>query len=151
MITVLRNKTAIVPKLIVSGISAGGNNDLSEYINQSGLGDLIIFTKFIPTKELNTLMQHCKVFLFPSVFEGFGMPPIEAKRLGAKVITTRCASIPEVTMDKLTYVNDPFDAEEWAQLVMNSDSIQQDKEDYKRYDPEVVASQYYSLFKSILK
>lgn len=151
MMIVLRNNMTNVPKLIISGISAGGNKDLSDYISQNRLGNLIIFTKFIPTKELNTLMQHCKVFLFPSVFEGFGMPPIEAKRLGAKVITTRCASIPEVTMDKLTYVNDPFDAEEWAQMVMNSDSIQQDKEEYKRYDPEVVASQYYSIFKSIVK
>lgn len=151
MMIVLRNKMTNVPKLIISGISAGGNKDLSDYISQNKLGNLIFFTKFIPTKELNTLMQHCKVFLFPSVFEGFGMPPIEAKRLGAKVITTKCSSIPEVTMDKLTYVNNPFDAEEWAQLVMNSDSIQQDEDKFERYNPEIVASQYYSLFKSVLK
>lgn len=149
MMTVLREKTNNVPKLIISGISAGGTKELSDYISNNKLEDLCIFTKFIPTEELNALMKHCKVFLFPSVFEGFGMPPIEAKRLGAKVITTSCASIPEVTMNKLTYVSNALDAEEWAQLVINIDKIKQVAEDYVRYDPPTVASQYFRLFKEI--
>ena len=149
MMSVLRDKMKNVPKLVISGISAGGTSELADYIKEKGLSELCLFTKFIPTDELNSLMKHCKVFLFPSVFEGFGMPPIEAKRLGAKVITTTCASIPEVTMNKLTYVKDPFNAEEWAQLVMDIDSIEQRAEDYKRYDPPVVAAQYYSLFELV--
>lgn len=149
MMTILRFKMENPPKLIISGISAGGNGELFNYIDENKLSELCIFTKFIPTEELNSLMKHCKVFLFPSVFEGFGMPPIEAKRLGAKVITTKCASIPEVTMNKLTYVEDPFDAEEWAKLVTGIDSIEQKAEDYERYDPPIVAAQYYSLFEKV--
>ena len=149
MMTVLREKVTNPPKLVISGISAGGTSELSGYIKENGLSELCLFTKFIPTEELNALMKHCKAFLFPSVFEGFGMPPIEAKRLGAKVITTTCASIPEVTMDKLTYVKDPFDAEEWAQLVIDIDSVEQKAEDYGRYDPPIVAAQYYSLFEKV--
>lgn len=150
MMKVLRDKMSNPPKLVISGISAGGTNEIPDYIKENGLSELCLFTKFIPTEELNSLMKHCRAFLFPSVFEGFGMPPIEAKRLGAKVITTTCASIPEVTMNKLTYVKDPFDEEEWAQLVMNIDSIGQKAEDYERYDPPKIAAQYYSLFESFV-
>ena len=149
MMNIIRNKMDNPPKLVISGISAGGSGELFDYINNNGLKELCLFTRFIPTEELNTLMQHSKVFLFPSVFEGFGMPPIEAKRLGAKVITTNCASIPEVTMGKLTYVKDPFDAEEWAELVTNSDDIEQGHEKYERYDPAVIASQYLLLFEEL--
>lgn len=151
MMVVLRKKMEKVPKLVISGISAGDPNELIEFINCNNLGEVCIFTKFIPNNELNSLMKHCKVFLFPSVFEGFGMPLIEAKRLGAKVITTKCASIPEVTMNKLMYVDDPFDAEEWARLVIDSNSIQSNEEKYEQYNPEKVASQYLSLFSEIAK
>ena len=151
MMLVLRDKMNNPPKLIISGISAGGSGELPEFISQNGLGKWCIFTGFIPNEERNTLMKHCRLFLFPSVFEGFGMPPIEAKRLGAKVITTKCASIPEVTMDKLSYVDNPYSAEEWAQYVMDSDLIKQNNENYERYNPEIVASQYFSLFQEIIK
>ena len=147
MMVVLKNNMNNPPKLVISGISAGGTGELDEFIKNNNISDLCLFTKFIPTEKLNSLMKYCKVFLFPSVFEGFGMPPIEAKRLGAKVITTSCASIPEVTMDKLTYVEDPFDAEEWAQTVMNIDNIEQTSDNYERYDPPIIASQYFSVFK----
>lgn len=150
MMAVLKNKMKNPPKLIVSGISAGGTGELDEFIKNNNISDLCLFTKFIPTDKLNSLMKYCKVFLFPSVFEGFGMPPIEAKRLGAKVITTSCASIPEVTMDKLTYVKDPYDAEEWAQLVMHSDEIKQMPEDFERYDPPLIAEQYFSLYENVI-
>lgn len=150
MMLVLRDKMNNPPKLIISGISAGGTGELPEYIYRNGLEDLCVFTGFISDEERNTLMKHCRLFLFPSVFEGFGMPPIEAKRLGAKVITTKCASIPEVTMNKLTYVNDPYNAEEWAQMVMSSASLEQKDENYQRYDITIVASNYYSLFQKII-
>lgn len=149
MMLVLRDKMNNPPKLIISGISAGGSGELLEFILENGLDKLCVFTGFISNEERNTLMKHCRLFLFPSVFEGFGMPPIEAKRLGAKVITTRCASIPEVTMGKLTYVEDPYNADEWAQLVIDPTSIEQDEEKYERYNPQIVASNYLSLFRGM--
>ncbi|MBQ6965917.1 MAG: glycosyltransferase family 4 protein [Bacteroidaceae bacterium] len=150
MMSVLRDKMNNPPKLVISGISSGGTGELPDYICHNGLEHLCIFTGFVSDEERNTLMKHCRLFLYPSVFEGFGMPPIEAKRLGTKVVTTKCASIPEVTMNKLTYVDNPYDAEEWAQLVMNSDSVKQEREDYQCYDVETVAFNYYSLFQDII-
>lgn len=151
MMLILRDKINNPPKLIISGISAGGSGELPEFISQNRLNKLCVFTGFISNEERNTLMKHCRLFLFPSVFEGFGMPPIEAKRLGAKVITTRCASIPEVTMDKLTYVDEPYNADEWVKFVMDSESIKQNSEEYVRYNPEIVASHYLSFFQEITK
>ena len=45
------------------------------------------------------------------------MPPVEAMLLGATVVTTKCASIPEITQNKANYVEDPFDEREWVEDV----------------------------------
>ena len=47
-------------------------------------------------------------------------------------------------------MDNPYDAEEWAQLVMNSDSVKQERENYQCYDVETVAFNYYSLFQDII-
>ncbi|MBP3295268.1 MAG: glycosyltransferase, partial [Lachnospiraceae bacterium] len=65
--------------------------------------------------ERNALYKNCRAFLFPSIFEGFGMPPIEAMVMQVPVLTTECASIKEVTGGLLNYVKDPMDPTEWAE------------------------------------
>ena len=51
------------------------------------------------------MYSNAKVFIFPSIYEGFGLPPIEAMRLGCPVIASNVASIPEVCKDGAVYFN----------------------------------------------
>ena len=76
------------------------------------------------------------------------MPPIEAMRLGTKVITTRCASIPEVTQDKAIYVDNPLDECEWASAVLNTDDSSQCA-DFECYNVEIITDQYLKLFQIV--
>ena len=62
---------------------------------------------FVTDEDACSLMKHCKAFLFPSVYEGFGIPPLEALALGAEVISSDHTSLPEVLGDSVHYI-DPY-------------------------------------------
>jgi glycosyltransferase involved in cell wall biosynthesis len=62
----------------------------------------------VPDDELNVLYRHAAWFIFPSVYEGFGLPPLEAMANGCPVLAARAASIPEIYDDAVLYF-DPHD------------------------------------------
>lgn len=121
-------------KLLISGVKVNAENEISEFIEKNNLKDNIIYTGFISDEDRNGLIDNCKKFLFPSIFEGFGMPPVEAMIRGVPVLTTRCTSLEEVTEGLCEYVNNPTDPEEWCekinQTVVNKVSAGSIKEKY---------------------
>lgn len=132
-------------KLLISGVNGSSANSLKKQVWEMGLQDHVILTGFISNEERNTLYRSCHTFLFPSVFEGFGMPPIEAMFLGTRVITTRCASLPEVTQEKAVYVDDPYDVDEWISKILNGTI--QGTIDARVYDPERISRKYLKFLK----
>ena len=132
-------------KLVISGVNGNAAEELKKQIMDKDLQDAVILTGFVSNEERNTLYQNCHTFLFPSVFEGFGMPPIEAMLFHTRVITTRCASIPEVTQGKAVYVDDPYDAEEWIEKLLEKQA--QETMDFSVYDPERISKKYLAFLK----
>lgn len=132
-------------KLVISGVNGNSAEELKRQIKDRNLRDAVILTGFISNEERNSLYRSCHTFLFPSVFEGFGMPPVEAMFLGTRVITTRCASIPEVTQGKAVYVDDPYDADEWIDKAING--VMQGTLDFSMYDPERISGNYLHFLK----
>ena len=96
-------------------------------------------------------MMNAKAFLFPSIFEGFGMPPVEALQMGTTVITTNCASLPEVTRGKAIYVENPFDEREWVRKMIDSKDAVYEPLIFEEYKTEHVARQYLTIFKDFCK
>ena len=155
---IVREGMNLPKKLLVSGINGNAADELKKKLNEAGLGDNIIFTGFVDNDVRNTLYAHCRAFLFPSVFEGFGMTPVEAMFYGKTVITTRCASIPEVTQNKAVYVDDPYDIDEWIDKMVSIEKMRdtaagapRDSDgagtdtgriDMSAYDDEHIAAQY---------
>src|SRR6267143_612391 len=72
------------------------------------LGDRIMFTGFVEDTRLRQYLKHADAFVFPSLYEGFGLPPLEAMASGCPVIASRVASLPEVCGDAALYC-DPYD------------------------------------------
>lgn len=82
------------------------------------------FLEFIPDDDLVSLMQGAKLFLFPSFYEGFGLPILEAMQCGVPVLASRVTSIPELGVDAIHYADptDPVDiADGITQLLEDED------------------------------
>ena len=129
-------------KLLISGISGNASGELIHEIEQCGLKENVILTGYIQEEERNSLYKNCHSFLFPSVFEGFGMPPVEAMLFGTKVITTKCTSIPEVTQNRALYVENPYSVDEWIKMIRSKEKI--GNLDFGIYDPNKIAKKYLS-------
>ena len=74
-------------------------------IKQLGMEEKIIFTNFVPDKDIPVFYSGAEVLLFPSIYEGFGLPVAEAMACGCPVITSNTSSLPEVGGKAAVYVN----------------------------------------------
>lgn len=148
---IIKENINLPHKLLVSGVGGKQKEELEQYIKNNKLENNIILTGFIDNDERNALMKYSRCFLFPSIFEGFGMPPIEAMILGANVLTTKKTSLEEVTKNKCYYVEDPFDIDEWIRKLIEIKDIEKKQIAFPEYNKENIANQYLLLFNEVIK
>jgi glycosyltransferase involved in cell wall biosynthesis len=79
--------------------------DPRRVVEELGLGDRVVFTGGVPEEEKAALLSAATVFAFPSLYEGFGLPVLEAMACGTPVLTANSSSLPEVTGDAALLVN----------------------------------------------
>jgi len=83
---------------------------------------------YVSDEELVSLYKHAKVFIFPSIYEGFGLPPLEAMSLGCPVISSERASMPEILENYVVYF-DPTNSEELVEkinLILSNQKLVED-------------------------
>lgn len=131
-------------KLVVSGVG-GRKEEFLEKVKEADVEDIIIDTGFVSNEERDILYDNCGLFLFPSIFEGFGMPPIEAMMKGARVVTTKCSCLEEVTQGKATYVDDPKDETDWVRKIKEAFTKERKKYPFECYNLETITRQYIDL------
>jgi glycosyltransferase involved in cell wall biosynthesis len=106
--------------------------------------------------EMKTAYENCDVLTFVSIYEGFGMPIIEANAVGRAVITGNTAAMPEVANDAALLVN-PLDIEAIRNGILKlindknyrNQLIENGFENVKRFDVNVIAKQYFELYKEV--
>lgn len=106
----LRARQKDVPKLVMVGRKGWMYDDIFERIMELGLEDDVICTGYAPDEDVPRLMAGAMVFLFPSLYEGFGLPPLEAMACGTPVLTTNGNSLKEVAGNCAVLI-DPFSVE----------------------------------------
>ncbi|MEW6608544.1 MAG: glycosyltransferase family 1 protein [bacterium] len=97
-------------------VIAGGGwafDKLFQKVKESNLQKDVIFTGYISDEDLPALYSGAEIFVFPSLYEGFGLPVIEAMACGTPVITSNSASLPELARDAGILI-DPFKVEDIA-------------------------------------
>ncbi len=92
------------PKLVLAGGRGWLFDSIFALVNEKHLESDVLFTEYIDSEDRTPLMCGSLAFTFPSIYEGFGMPPLEAMACGVPVLTSDAASLPEVTGDSAVIV-----------------------------------------------
>jgi glycosyltransferase involved in cell wall biosynthesis len=106
----------------------------------------IVFPGYLEDAKVKALMEKCRAFIFPSYYEGFGIPPLEALSCGAKVIVSRAASLPEIFGSAVYYI-DPFDTDiDLDELLKRP--VEPPETILEKYSYDASANQVYELIKN---
>jgi len=112
----LRQAGVIRHKLVLAGRKIWFNDELFAVARASGYMSDLVFTGHVSNEDVVALYNAADLFVFPSLFEGFGLPPLEAMACGTPVISSNTSSLPEVVGDAAVTV-DPLDIEALASSI----------------------------------
>jgi len=99
--------------LVIGGAPGWLYQDIYDTIDELHLGEQVTMTGFVADEDLPALYRGADLFAFPSLYEGFGIPVLEAMACGTPVVTSDTSSLPEVAADAALMVS-PFDVEALA-------------------------------------
>jgi glycosyltransferase involved in cell wall biosynthesis len=105
---VLRH-TTFKPQLVIAGRKGWLTEELDSLIERSGIGERLLLTGYICEASLAALYSSCRMCVYPSLYEGFGLPPLEAMACGAPVVTSNIQTIVE-TVGTAARLVSPTDA-----------------------------------------
>jgi len=155
---ILSKKDENVPKLVMAGGKGWLNSAIYQKVTELGLEDRVIFTKYIPDEALCPLINGATAFVFPSVYEGFGMPPLEAMACGVPVVSSGEASLPEVVGDCAVIV-DAYSPESISEGMYRIWTDKALREDLKKRGPQRAAEfswgkfseKLHDIYKAVLR
>lgn len=104
-------------QLVVSGQKGWLIRSLSHFLKNYPMRDQVLFTGYVPMEDLPLLMNGAEIFVFPSLYEGFGLPVLEAMSCGTPVISSNRSSIPEIVGSAGVLI-DPTDVQELAHRIV---------------------------------
>lgn len=105
-----------IPQLVLAGGKGWMYESIFLIVQELKLEEKVVFTDYIENEEVPVLMSGAKAFVFPSLYEGFGMPPLEAMACGTPVITSNVSALPEIGKDAAILIN-PYSIEEITQAM----------------------------------
>ncbi|SOE64283.1 Glycosyltransferase involved in cell wall bisynthesis [Burkholderia sp. YR290] len=103
--------------LVLAGGKGWLMEDFQRHLSELGIADHVLMTGYVTDEELIWLYRNCYANLYPSLFEGFGLPVLEGMQFGAPTLTTTSSSVPEVTGDAAILL-DPKDIDGWAHAML---------------------------------
>ena len=143
-------------QLIITGEKKGTYNNLLKKASKTCLADDIVFTGFIPEKEMPMVINAASLFVFPSLYEGFGIPLLEAMACGTPLLASNVSSIPEV-VGSAALLFDPYNINEMASVIdrvltnkdLRQKLVQRGFERIKKYSWENTAKEILGVFEEV--
>lgn len=115
----LKTEHHIPHKLLIGGEEDPRYPEIKQEVARLGLDKQIIMPGFIPDDELCITYNASDLFVFPSFYEGFGLPPLEALQCGTPVASSNTSSMPEILGNMATYFN-PSDVDDMAKQIFRA-------------------------------
>jgi len=151
---ILKKNHGVPHKLMLVGRPGHGYEDIRKQIEKSEFKNDIVETGFVSAQKKQELLEKASVFLFPTFYEGFGLPILEAQNAGVPVVSSNVSSLPEVAEGSALLV-DPREPEFIAGAILSlisdkklaSDMVRKGKENIKRFSWEKCAG----LIKKIIE
>lgn len=145
-------------QLVLTGKKDPVYPEIPEAIKRFSLQERVVLTGFVDDTDLIALMSGATVYVFPSLYEGFGLPPLEAMQLGVPVACSHISSLPEVCGDAAMYF-DPKNVQEMADKVLfllknqqvRQEYIEKGKKNVERFSWSQMASQILDIYRKIGK
>lgn len=144
-------------RLIIIGDEISKYPELRQTVAKCRVEEYVRFLGFVPLKTMRALYESAAAFVFPSLYEGFGLPPLEAMACGTPVLTSNVSSLPEVVGDAALLVNpeNVFDiAKGIRELLINEDLRQELIEagyrQVQRFSWEDTACRVLKVYRSVL-
>ncbi len=152
----LKSRLHDIPLLVLAGRKGWMYDTIFKKIQKLHLEKDIIFTGYISSADEPLLMRGALAFLFVSLYEGFGMPPLEAMACGTPVMVSNCSSLPEV-VGQSALLSDPLSIDEIAEkmeLLLNSPELRASLSENgikraREFDWDEPAKKLLNLFKSL--
>ncbi|MDD2680816.1 MAG: glycosyltransferase family 1 protein [Patescibacteria group bacterium] len=143
-------------QLVLAGANGWRNRAIYRAWENSPYRRDIKFLGYVTDREKELLYQRAQVFIYPSYYEGFGLPPLEAMEHSLPVITSNVSSLPEVVGTAALSIN-PYDINAIAKALelvvtnpeLKASLIKAGKEQIKQFSWEKTAKEYLELFKSL--
>lgn len=155
--TKLKNKQI---KLVIGGKKGWLYDQIFDQVKEAKLENRVIFLGFVANEDLPGLIKGSQAYVLPSLYEGFGMPPIEAQAVGVPVVVSAVSSLPEVVGASGIYIKDPQsvesikDALEKVLSLKKSEReaiIEAGKENARRFDWNASAARVLEILRKLAK
>jgi len=130
-------------KLVLGGKKGWFYQQIFDKVKDLGLEDRVIFTGFVPDEDLPALIKSSRSYVLPSLYEGFGMPAVEAQAVGTPVVASHISSLPEIVGSSGIYIDNPKSIDDIVQALekvlsltptQRQQIIEDGKENTKRFD-----------------
>lgn len=144
-------------KLVLVGKRGWNSQDIYDYAQKSPYNQDIKFLGFVPDAQMLSIYNQALLFCYPSLFEGFGIPVLEAQKCALPVITSNISSLPEVGGDAAIYIN-PNDFHNIAKnilLLIQNENIRKKMsfaslKQSAKFSWPICAKQTYDLYKKVI-
>ncbi|PKH68805.1 glycosyl transferase family 1 [Flavobacterium sp. ALD4] len=157
-LTIVKSIKDIDTTLVLIGKETSYSKKIRDYIEDHNLKNKVLFLKGLTSKELAITYQLATLFIYPSIFEGFGIPIIEALYSKVPVITTKFGVFPEAGGPNSLYIdpNDSNELKEKIKLLLENESLRTDMIEkgftfVQKFNDDVIAKNWFLTYSNILR